>query len=102
MLLVQPRTGKVPLDARCSEEARLFRLKELKDFICVCAVDVRLCHNVKRDTVVLLAECVDALFVLWVLVGELIAREAENDEAPVLVLLVQVLQLCKLWRKAAL
>lgn len=89
--LVDQELGKVPVDS-LAEETFSPRLEVLEDFVGVAAVDVALLEERERDSVVALADGTRLRVVFRVLVAKLIAGEAEDDEALVLVLLVEFLE----------
>ena len=83
---------EVPLDALHPQEARRLTGQPAEERIGGVAVHVDLGHHRKCHTVVQLAELGDLVVAAGVLVGELVAREADDGQAPVLVLGVQFLE----------
>lgn len=71
-------------------------LQELEYLVRICTVHIRLGHNREAHAIVHHAEVGDSVIVLGVLVSKLVAREAKNREALVLVILVQLLQALEL------
>lgn len=96
-----PHRKQTHLDAGEAEDAGLLALEPLVDLVRGVAVDVGLGHEGEGDAVVELAELRDLLVVLGLLPAELVAREAEDDEALLLVLVVQRLQALVLRREPA-
>ena len=76
-------------------------LEVLKDRISVLTVDITLRHQREGHTMVETAELLDLLIAARLLVSELIAREAEDDESLVFVFLIQCLQTIVLRRETA-
>jgi hypothetical protein len=67
---------KVPLDPLQPHHPRLLGLQPLKYGIRRIAIDVDLAEHGETDAVVELAELLDLVVGAWVLVAELVAREA--------------------------
>ena len=95
---------KIPLDPLEAQQARHLRLEPLVHRLRLVAVDLRLAQHGERDAVVAQAEGLDGVVVAGVLLHELVAGEAEDDE-PVRVgrldFLVERLQAFELRREAA-
>ena len=68
----------------------------------ILAVDVDFLHNLESDAVVDAAELVDFAVGAGVLVGKLVAGEAEHDQSAVGVFLVEFLQSVELGGETAL
>lgn len=78
------------------------RLQEVIYRVSVVTVNLNLVHNWESDTVVQLAEVTDLLLRARFLATELVAWETKDDQALVLVLLVQALQILVLWGETTL
>src|SRR4051812_1784275 len=100
-VLADQELGEVPLD-RVSEDAALLLAQPGEQGVRIVAVDVDLLEHREAHAVVALAEGADLLVAARVLAAELVAREAEDHEALVGVLLVQLLQTLELGRETAL
>jgi hypothetical protein len=95
---------KIPLDELNAKQTGLFLLEPLEKRVCVVAIDLSLLHDGEGNAVVDLAEALDVIIGTRLLAAELIAREAEDNEIVTVLLLdilVQLLQACILWSKAA-
>jgi hypothetical protein len=99
--LVNEELGEVPRNA-LAEKTLSARLEELEDLVRVAAVHVALLRKREGDAVVSLAHGAGLLVVLRVLRAELVARETNDDETLVLVLLVELLKSVELRGEAAL
>lgn len=104
-ILAHQELFKVPLHPLEPQQARRLRLHPLVHRLRLVPVHVRLAEHGEGNAVVAQAEGLDGVVVAGVLLHELVAGEAEDDEAvPVLRpdLLVQLLQRFELRREAAL
>src|SRR5205823_15076889 len=95
LLEVPPDVAGGPLSVRDLGQRRVER-------VTVLAIDVDLVEERELDLEVDVAEVRDLFVRARLLAAELVAREAEDDEAAVLVRLVQVLETGVLRREAAL
>src|SRR5690606_14257487 len=98
---VHQELGEVPLDGPGAEDPRGLGLEVLEEGMGVVAVDLELGEEGKTDPVIELAELADFVVAPRVLLAELVAGEAEDTQAPVLVLPVQGLETLELGGKAA-
>ena len=71
---------KIPLDPLEAQQARRLRLEPLVHGLRPVAVDLRLAQDGERDAVVAQAEGLDGVVVARVLLLELVAGEAEDEE----------------------
>ena len=71
---------KIPLDPLEAQQARRLRLEPLVHRLRPVAVDLRLAQDGERDAVVAQAEGLDGVVVARVLLIELVAGEAEDEE----------------------
>ena len=71
-------------------------LQILEDGLGFFTVNITLSHNLEGHAIVHLAELLNLFIALGVLLLELVAGEADDDEPLVLILLVQLLQSCEL------
>ena len=85
-----------------AEDARRLGGEPLPERMRLVAVDVDLAHHRKADAVVELAERGDLVVRARVLGAELVAREADHDQALVAVVLPELLEAGELRREAAL
>ena len=87
--------GEIPFDG-IGEEATCLRLEILEYGIGFAAVHLDLVHDGEGDTIVELASgfCIAAR--AWFLTRKLIARETENHQPLVFVLLVELFEFCEL------
>lgn len=95
---------EIPLDPLEAQQARDLRLHPLVHGLGLVAVDVRLAQHRERHPVVAQAEALDGVVVAGVLLHELVAGEAQDDEAVRVLgldLLVELLETFKLRREAA-
>ena len=81
--------GEVPLDP-AAEQALLLALEPAEERVGVVAVDVDLGEHRERHAVVDLAELADLVLGARLLRAELVAREAEHDQALVVQVLVEL------------
>ena len=100
-LLVHKKFGEIPLDG-VAEQPAFFVFQELVKWVRVVAVDLNFRKQREIDAVIHIAERLDFVVVAGLLVAELIAREAENFEAAVVVSGVELLQSLVLRGEAAL
>src|SRR4051794_13852983 len=100
-VLADQELGEVPLDL-VAEDAALLLPQPGEQRVRVVAVDVDLLEHREADAVVALAERADLVVAAGVLAAELVAGEAQHDQALVGVLLVELLQPLELGREATL
>lgn len=87
--------GEIPFDS-VGEEATCLRFKILENGICFTAVHLNLVHDGEGDTIVELAGGFGITARARFLTSKLIAREAENHQPLVFVLLVELFEFGKL------
>ena len=74
----------------------------LKNGFSGCAIHINLFHDLERHPIVQLTELLDLAIITGILLLELVAGKANDDQSSVLILLVQFLQSCKLGSETAL
>src|ERR1019366_1128405 len=100
-LSVHQELGEVPLDA-IAQQAALFALQELEDWMRVVAIDLDLREQREVHAVIELTEGLDLVIGARLLMAELIAGKAKHLQAAVFVLGVKRLQAFVLRREPAL
>ena len=100
--LVNKELFKVPLDALETQKTWLFRLEPFPQWVSLVTVDVNLLHDWEGDTKVNFAKLRNLLGRAWLLAGKLVAWESDNLQALVVVLLVELFEVCVLLGEAAL
>lgn len=101
-VLVNQELLKIPLDASEAEQTGLLLLEVDVDGVGIVTVDVDLLENGEGDTVVELAERRDLISRSGLLATKLVAREADDGESLILVLLVDLLEALVLGSEATL
>ena len=92
MAPVDQELGEIPLDRLRAQEATRLLFERLKQRMGVRAVDLDLGEHRERHVVLLGAELADCSLVAWLLMAELVAREAKHREAALAKAPVQALR----------